>query len=51
MAQGQSRQLFGVVGSFVTCSGGDQGWSYDHSDKCEGNQKVMHEMFSPVAAI
>jgi len=45
------RQLFGIVGSFIAGSGGHQCRSYHHSDKCKGNQKVMHEMFSPLAAI
>jgi hypothetical protein len=38
-------ELLGVVG-FGTGLGGHDSGGYDHSDKSEGDQKVMHDEFS-----
>jgi hypothetical protein len=44
-AMGRCRKLLGVVG-FGTGLGGHDGGGYDHSDKGEGDQEVMHGVFS-----
>lgn len=41
----RSRKLLGVV-SFGAGLGGHDGGGYNHSDKGEGDQKVMHGVFS-----
>ena len=40
------RRLFGFVGRFCVGLGGNNGGSYNHSDKGECNHEIVHGVFS-----
>ena len=46
-----ARLLVLIVPNFNARVSGNDSWGYDHSNKCQGNQKVVHESFSRCAAI
>ena len=49
-ARQKPRCLFGLVGGFGAGLGGNNSGGYNHSDKGQGDQEVMHGFRSPCAA-